>query len=107
MISEKQTSALRQVQESSDEQLQAWWTGFGIKDIGDNIPKGDNWSDWYYLVVSELIYRGFCFQKEQGKECADRDVTVANMCPGCKRYWINAAWLAGKTTEEWIAECAA
>jgi hypothetical protein len=107
MISEEETSALRQVQESSDEELQAWWSGFGIEDIGDNILKDDSWSEWYRLVVSELIYRGFCFQKKNGIECADHGVSVADMCPGCKMYWIKAAWLAGKTTEEWIAECAA
>ncbi|MGP8175466.1 MAG: hypothetical protein ACLP7O_13090 [Terracidiphilus sp.] len=105
MLTEEQATALRHVQESDDEQLLAWWAGFGVEDIGNKILAGDNWSDWYLLVVSELIYRGFCFQKENGIECADRGVPVSEMCPGCKSYWIQAARLAGKTTMEWIAEC--
>lgn len=107
MLSDEHATALRHVQESDDEQLQAWWAGFGIEDIGNKILEGDSWSDWYLLVVSELIYRGFCFQKGNGMECADRGVPVSEMCPGCKSYWIKVARLASKTTLEWIAECTA
>jgi hypothetical protein len=96
---------LQQVQESSDEDLQAWWAGFGAGENGSQLYESVGWSDWYILVVSELIYRGFCFQKQEGKECADRGVSVVDMCPGCKMYWIKAAWMACKTTEDWIAEC--
>ena len=99
-------SAIRQVQESSDEQLQAWWAEFGVENIDNDNIGGDSWSDWCLLVVSELIFRGFCFQKENGIECADRGVSISEMCPGCKSYWIEAAHLAGKTTKEWIKECA-
>lgn len=105
MPSEIRLGTLQQAQESSDDELQAWWAEFGIEDIGYKIPKDYSWSDWYCIVVSELIYRGFCFQKENGIECADRGLSVADMCPGCKMYWIKAAWLAGKTIEDWIAEC--
>lgn len=107
MSNEVYLDTLQQVQESSDEELQAWWAGFGASEDDGQLHERDSWSGWYILVVSELIYRGFCFHKEEGKECADRGVSVADMCPGCKRYWINAAWLAGKTAKEWIAECAA
>lgn len=107
MISEEQKSALRQVQESSDEQLQAWWFGFGIGDNDNKIPNSNSWSDWYCLVVPELIYRGFCFQKESGIECADRGVSISDMYHGCKSYWILASRQAGKTIVEWIAECTA
>jgi hypothetical protein len=107
MLSVERATALRHVQESDDEQLQALWAGFGVEDIGNMLLEGDSWSDWYHLVVSELIYRGFCFQKENGIECADRAVPISEMCPGCKSYWIKASRLAGKTTVEWIAECSA
>ncbi len=107
MLSEEQTIALGQVQDSSDEELQCWWAEFGVEENGGQFHERDDWPDRYILVVSELIYRGFCFHKVEGKECADRGVSIADMCPGCKGYWIKAAWLAGKTTERWIAECAA
>jgi hypothetical protein len=107
MLSGEQTTSLGRVQDSSDEELQAWWAGFGVDEKGGQLRDGDGWSDLYILVVSELIYRGFCFQKVEGKECADRGVSVVEMCPGCKGYWLKAAWLTGRTTEGWIAECVA
>jgi hypothetical protein len=107
MIRDTNISALRQVQDSSDEELQSLWAGFGIEDNGGQLSEGDIWPDWYVLVVSELIYRGFCFQKRKGKECADQGASVAEMCPGCKWYWVEAARLTYRTTEKWIAECVA
>ena len=105
MLGEEHTTTLEQVQESSDEQLHAWWSGFGVEENSGKHHEGASSSDWNLLLISELIYRGFCFQKENGRECADRGVSVSEMCPGCKSYWVKAAWLACRNTEAWIAEC--
>ena len=98
---------LQQVQDSSDETLQTWWKCFGIKGKCRWLCEQDSCSDFFALVVSELIYRGFCFEKREGKECADRGIPITEMCSGCRAYWIGASWLAGKATGEWIIECAA
>jgi len=107
MSSATTSDLLQQVQDSSDEALQAWLEGAGIKGEYGLPSDEDGCSYLFALVVSELTYRGFCFEKREGKECADRGTPITEMCRGCRKYWVGASWLAGKTTEEWIAECAA
>lgn len=105
MRSESFDIALRKVRDSSDEELEGWWSGLCDEEFGAQLVEGIGMLDWRSFVVSELIYRGFCFQVIEGKECADRGVPVTEMCPGCETYWVKAARLACRTTDAWIAEC--
>ena len=98
---------VQKVRGASDEELQAFWLGSGRGERDGSPCTEEGRRDWHSLVVSELIYRGFCFRRENGKECADRGTPVAEMCPGCRGYWVGAAEMVGKTAEAWIAECAA
>lgn len=107
MLSEANLRVLDRVQISADSDLEAWWKRYGLNKRDSRHYEGVDQAEWYILVVSELIYRGFCFHTEKGKECADRDVPVAEMCPGCKGYWVRAAEIACKSTQQWVAECAA
>ena len=104
MNSEAYADVLQEL-DCRDEELQDRWEARDLKSWNETLRDRVSSAEWYEILEAELIYRGFCFRKEEKLECADRGESVAQMCPGCRSYWEKAAGLAGKSPEAWVAEC--
>lgn len=57
--------------------------------------------------VQEPPHETDCVNVVNGKECADRGLSLSEMCAGCRTYWTGAAELVGKAPEQYLAESVA